>query len=85
MQHFFAYFCFCPMAVAGAPGKTYREVKNEEGCKKIVKNLFKKFFETIFFRKIKSETKSETMLVQYIKGYPDSSMYGKNKGRITFD
>ena len=25
------------------------------------------------------------MLIHHVKGYPDPSMYGKNKGRITFD
>ena len=33
----------------------------------------------IFLKKIKSKT----MLIHHVKGYPDPSMYSKNKGRIT--
>ena len=31
------------------------------------------------------KTKSKTMLIQHVKGYPDLSMYSKNKGGITLD
>ena len=34
-----------------------------------------------FFQK----TKPKTMLIQHVKGYPDTSMYIKNKGGITLD
>ena len=34
-----------------------------------------------FFQK----TKPKTMLIQHVKGYPDPSMYIKNKGGITLD